>query len=83
MSLLESGVFFTEYGTRRRRSLHTHDLVVRGLKRASEEWTNHGEGKVLGTSNVREAGLPIAMSNYLQVYLAYKHGIKPSGTIAQ
>ncbi|KAF8496626.1 nicotinate phosphoribosyltransferase [Gautieria morchelliformis] len=64
-ALLESGISFSDFGTRRRRSRHTHDLVINGLKRAADEV--EGPGKLVGTSNV---------------YLAYKHGIKPSGTIA-
>ncbi|GJJ16124.1 hypothetical protein Clacol_010404 [Clathrus columnatus] len=66
-ALLENGITFLEFGTRRRRSQRTHDLVVAGLKRATEDISGPNIGRMVGTSNV---------------YLAYKHGLKPSGTIA-
>ncbi|KAF8579985.1 nicotinate phosphoribosyltransferase [Ramaria rubella] len=65
--LLQSGILFSEFGTRRRRSLHTQDIVISGFQRAVQEFTSSSTGKLLGTSNV---------------YLAYKHGLKPVGTIA-
>jgi nicotinate phosphoribosyltransferase len=48
--LLEAGCAFSEYGTRRRRSFHAHDLVVGQLVHAAED--HPGSGKLLGTSNV-------------------------------
>ncbi|KAH7102763.1 nicotinate phosphoribosyltransferase [Auriculariales sp. MPI-PUGE-AT-0066] len=66
--LLEGGVLFNEFGTRRRRSLHAHNLVVEGLVQAQKEFGGQpNAGKLLGTSNV---------------YLAKKHGLKPTGTVA-
>ncbi|KAF8504186.1 Quinolinate phosphoribosyl transferase [Hysterangium stoloniferum] len=47
--LLHSDITFSEFGTRRRRSYHSQELVVAGLKRAAE---NVKTGKLLGTSNV-------------------------------
>ncbi|KAG2062531.1 Nicotinate/Quinolinate PRTase C-terminal domain-like protein, partial [Suillus decipiens] len=48
-SLLDARCMFGEFGTRRRRSFATHDLVVRGIKKARDahEWK---EG-FFGTSN--------------------------------
>lgn len=67
LKLLESGCIFAEYGTRRRRDLHTHVLVLRGLVRAKERaelarWP----GRLSGTSNVR---------------LAMDFGLRPMGTV--
>ncbi|KIJ28172.1 hypothetical protein M422DRAFT_215464 [Sphaerobolus stellatus SS14] len=66
IELLSSGILFSEFGTRRRRSHHAHDLVIMGLKRAMQDAADK-PGSLVGTSNV---------------YLAYKHDLKPSGTIA-
>ena len=50
--LLEAGCTFSEFGTRRRRSFHIQDLVVKTLLRAAQE-NSQLKGKVSGTSNVR------------------------------
>lgn len=66
--MLAHGIMLSEFGTRRRRSFRTHDAVIAGLVRASREALAAGApGKLVGTSNV---------------YLAKKHGLFPSGTIA-
>ncbi|KAF5375636.1 hypothetical protein D9757_008554 [Collybiopsis confluens] len=49
-SLLEAGCVFSEFGTRRRRSFHTQDSLVRQLMRASQDVPD--VGKLTGTSNV-------------------------------
>jgi nicotinate phosphoribosyltransferase len=68
VKLLEEGCIFSEFGTRRRRDYHTHDLVLQGLRRAEAEATQKGwKGKLTGTSNV---------------HFAMKHGILPIGTVA-
>lgn len=72
---LSHGCALSEFGTRRRRSLHTQDLVVATLVRAYGDYqkdealqkASGDKGKLTGTSNV---------------YLAYKHSIPPVGTIA-
>jgi len=83
--LIEGGCLFNEFGTRRRRSLHAHDLVVEGLVQAQKEFgASKGAGKLLGTSNVRyrdQHGSDNLM--FAQVYLARKHGLRPTGTVAQ
>ena len=45
---------FSEFGTRRRRSFHSQDLVLRGLIEGYEEWKAAGGtgGALSGTSNV-------------------------------
>jgi nicotinate phosphoribosyltransferase len=81
--LLEAGCVFSEYGTRRRRSYHTHDLIVSQLVRAQKDCP--GKGKLSGTSNVSSTSITWAFVADLaiQVHLAQKYGISPSGTIAQ
>lgn len=81
--LVEGGCAYSEYGTRRRRSYHVHDLVVGQLARAAKE--HPGKGKLLGTSNVCSTSITCrSLTNVtIQVHLARKHGLKPSGTIAQ
>ncbi|KAF1841465.1 nicotinate phosphoribosyltransferase [Cucurbitaria berberidis CBS 394.84] len=67
-SLLENGCIFSEFGSRRRRDYHTHDLVLRGLRRAADEGAKSGwKGKLTGTSNV---------------HFAMKHDLLPIGTVA-
>ena len=52
-TLLEGGCLVSDFGSRRRRDYHTHDLVVKGLVRASKE--RDLKGKLTGTSNVHLA----------------------------
>lgn len=65
-ALFEAGCSLIDFGTRRRRSFKTQELVIRGLIRASDRLTNH-RGGLKGTSNV---------------YLAYKHNLTPVVTVA-
>ncbi|KAG6877512.1 hypothetical protein C0993_006462 [Termitomyces sp. T159_Od127] len=51
--LLEAGCIFSEFGTRRRRSYHTQDIVVRALVHASRDAPQ--KGRFCGTSNVHFA----------------------------
>lgn len=68
MTLLEHGCIFSEFGSRRRRDYHTHDLVMKGLCRAAEDAQQKGyPGKLSGTSNV---------------HFAMKYGVAPVGTVA-
>ena len=51
--LFEAGCVVSEFGTRRRRSRLGHDIVMRGLIAANEEYgKGEGRGKLAGTSNV-------------------------------
>lgn len=66
--LLENGCIFSEFGSRRRRDYHTHDLVMKGLIRAAEEGKKNGwKGVFSGTSNV---------------HFAMKYDTNPVGTVA-
>ena len=51
--LIRGGCAFSEFGSRRRRDYHTHDLVVQGLLAASKALD--GPGNLQGTSNVHFA----------------------------
>ncbi|QKX59024.1 uncharacterized protein TRUGW13939_06153 [Talaromyces rugulosus] len=66
ITLLENGCVFSEFGSRRRRDYHTHDLVMKGLCRAASD-ANSAKGKFTGTSNV---------------HFAMKYGVSPVGTVA-
>lgn len=67
-TLLEGGCIVSEFGSRRRRDYHTHDLVLQGLRRAADEGLKAGwSGKLTGTSNV---------------HFAMKHDLLPIGTVA-
>ena len=66
--LLREGCLFSEFGSRRRRDYHTHELVMEGLLRAATEGVQNGfPGKFTGTSNV---------------HFAQKFGVPPVGTVA-
>jgi len=66
--LMEAGCVFSEFGSRRRRDYHTHDLILQGLKEAQKEGEEKGwTGKLSGSSNV---------------HFAMKFGIPPVGTVA-
>ncbi|KAI9681983.1 MAG: nicotinate phosphoribosyltransferase [Caeruleum heppii] len=68
ISLLQHGCIFSEFGSRRRRDYHTHELVLRGLLRASEDGRKQRvKGKLAGTSNV---------------HFAMRYGLAPVGTVA-
>ncbi|KAJ2929255.1 hypothetical protein H1R20_g7825, partial [Candolleomyces eurysporus] len=54
-TLLSHGCAFSEFGTRRRRSYRTQEIVVENLVKASE--VTKGPGRLTGTSNVHLARL--------------------------
>ena len=68
--MVEAGVIVSEFGSRRRRSLKGHDIVIKALKEENERLLSEEKpysGKLAGTSNV---------------YFAYKYGLPPIGTVA-
>lgn len=68
LKLLENGCIFSEFGSRRRRDYHTHDVVMEGLLKAAKDAEGKGyAGKLSGTSNV---------------HFAMKYGVPPVGTVA-
>lgn len=85
-ALLAHGCVFNEFGSRRRRSLKTHDLVIAGLKRAmTDAETASGttqEGHNVEGMPLGEKSEPGKLSGTSNVYLAMKHALTPTGTIA-
>ncbi|EAU80163.2 nicotinate phosphoribosyltransferase [Coprinopsis cinerea okayama7 len=79
--LLEAGCSFNEFGTRRRRSFRTQEIVLRGLVKASREV---GPEKTNGTSAAgTERGTSIGrLLGTSNVHLARLQGLQPVGTIA-
>lgn len=69
LRLLEHGCVFSEFGSRRRRSYHAHELVLRGLCEARRDAEAHPAwtGRFTGTSNV---------------HFAHRFGLAPIGTVA-
>lgn len=66
--LFDAGCIVSEFGTRRRRSHRSHDLVMQGLLAANEEYgKGDGKGRLAGTSNV---------------HFAQKYDVPAIGTIA-
>lgn len=66
INLLNSGVNFSEFGTRRRFSFMHQDIVLSSFKKAIKD-TPFAPGKLTGTSNV---------------YFAQKYDLTPIGTMA-
>ena len=78
--LVHAGIFYSEFGSRRRRSYETHRIVLQGLIRGEREVrkstssssdingsTSIAKGKLLGTSNV---------------HFAQMYNLAPLGTVA-
>lgn len=69
-TMVSSGIRYSEFGTRRRRSYETHKLVIQGLLRGEKDAFESEptcSGKLVGTSNVHFARL---------------FGLAPIGTMA-
>ncbi|SMN22151.1 similar to Saccharomyces cerevisiae YOR209C NPT1 Nicotinate phosphoribosyltransferase, acts in the salvage pathway of NAD+ biosynthesis [Maudiozyma saulgeensis] len=67
LDLMENGLKFSEFGTRRRRSYHTQQLVLQGIMDAVATNEDKYKDILLGTSNV---------------LFAKNFNIKPIGTVA-
>ncbi|QLL30911.1 hypothetical protein HG536_0A07260 [Torulaspora globosa] len=67
LKLFENQIKFSEFGTRRRRSLKAQDMVMEGIMSAVNEDAESYSQCFLGTSNV---------------FFAKKFGVKPIGTVA-
>lgn len=66
LKLLEAGCYFSEFGSRRRRSLSAQTLVMKGIVEAAKGYPD-APGKLIGTSNV---------------HFARMLGLNPVGTVA-
>lgn len=67
LKLFRNGLPFSEFGTRRRRSFQTQDLVMQGIIKAINENSTDYTKLFLGSSNV---------------LFAKKYNVKPVGTVA-
>ncbi|SCU89472.1 LAFA_0E18316g1_1 [Lachancea sp. 'fantastica'] len=67
LKLIDNGINFSEFGSRRRRSRVTQDLVMSGIMEAVGKSGQNGSACFAGTSNV---------------FFAKKYGVKPIGTVA-
>ncbi|KAL3233633.1 Nicotinate phosphoribosyltransferase [Nakaseomyces bracarensis] len=67
LQLFQNNLPFSEFGTRRRRSFKTQDLVMEGIMNAVKEDPVNYRPLLLGTSNI---------------YFARKYNVKPVGTVA-
>lgn len=67
LKLFQHQIKFSEFGTRRRRSAKTQDLIMQGIINAVNEKPEEYGKFLLGTSNV---------------LFARKYGVKPIGTVA-
>ncbi|RPB21061.1 nicotinate phosphoribosyltransferase [Terfezia boudieri ATCC MYA-4762] len=68
--LLQGGCVFSEFGTRRRRSYATQEMVLRGLMKAAEEHKQN---------NINTGGIFSGTSN---VHFAHRFDLNPIGTVA-
>lgn len=86
--LLQGGCAFSEFGTRRRRSYATQEVVLRGLMKAAEEHkqSNINTGGVFtGTSNVHFAhrfGTSSPPTYTQETKAEYRFDLDPIGTVA-
>lgn len=65
--LFQNQISFSEFGTRRRRSSKTQDIIMQGILQSIQESPEQRNKLFLGTSNVM---------------FAKKYGVKPIGTVA-
>ena len=65
--MFKHGLMFSEFGSRRRRSYHTQDLIMKGIMEAVKENPEKNSKLFLGSSNV---------------LFAKRFGVKPVGTVA-
>ncbi|CAM0142330.1 unnamed protein product [Umbelopsis sp. WA50703] len=73
-ALLKEGCKFSEFGTRRRRDLHTHNTIMKALLDAEKDYI-----KLCEANGQRPLGALTGTSN---VHLAKKYNITPIGTVA-
>ncbi len=68
-ALIEAGVKFSDFGTRRRMSFNHQEMIIEATKMASDEYTakTNKKSTFVGTSNV---------------YFAKKYGLTPIGTMS-
>jgi nicotinate phosphoribosyltransferase len=74
-ALLKEGCKFSEFGTRRRRDLHTHNTIMKALLDAEKDYI-----KLCEANGQRPLGALTGTSN---VHLAKKYNITPIGTVGK
>ncbi|OMH79536.1 putative nicotinate phosphoribosyltransferase [Zancudomyces culisetae] len=83
LELIKSGCIFSEFGTRRRRSYETQDMVVKELAKISHRDNKTEMSKESGANmfSIEQNQVEGRFAGTSNVYLGKKYGIPVSGTV--